>query len=82
MCLAPRTHHDAGCGCGQIDQLEKTAEPTWEGVVEPLERLTDRLSVAWGTVSHLKAVRDSKELREAIEVSPVQSRAAPVVCAC
>ena len=56
-------------GRDQIDQLEKTAEPTWEGVVEPLERLTDRLGVAWGTVSHLKAVRDSRELREAIEVS-------------
>ena len=53
----------------QIDELERTVEPTWSGLVEPLERLTDRLGVAWGTVSHLKAVRDSKELREAVEVS-------------
>jgi len=54
--------------CKQIDELERTVEPTWSGLVEPLERLTDRLGVAWGTVSHLKAVRDSKELREAVEV--------------
>ena len=55
-------------GAISIDELEKTVEPTWPGLVEPLERLTDRLGVAWGTVSHLKAVRDSKELREAVEV--------------
>ena len=53
----------------QIDELERTVEPTWSGLVEPLELLTDRLGVAWGTVSHLKAVRDSKELREAVEVA-------------
>ena len=38
----------------QLDDLEKKVEPTWSGLVEPLERLTDRLSLAWGTVSHLK----------------------------
>ena len=37
-----------------LDDLEKKVEPTWSGLVEPLERLTDRLSLAWGTVSHLK----------------------------
>ena len=52
-------------------------EPTWSGLVEPLERLTDRLGVAWGTVSHLKAVRDSKELREAVEVSSAVRHAMP-----
>ena len=38
----------------EIDALEKSVEPTWEGLVEPLERISDRLSRAWGTVSHLK----------------------------
>ena len=36
-------------------------EPTWAGLVEPLERIVDRLSRAWGTVGHLKVcvwVRD------------------------
>ncbi|KAK9861820.1 hypothetical protein WJX84_004840 [Apatococcus fuscideae] len=51
----------------QIDELEASAKPTWEALVEPLERLGDRLERAWGTVNHLKAVKDNKELREAVE---------------
>lgn len=51
----------------EIDALEAGVEPTWEGLVEPLERIVDRLSRAWGTVSHLKAVKDSEELRNAYE---------------
>ena len=39
----------------------------WPEVVEPLERLTDRLGRAWGSVTHLKAVKDSPELRAAVE---------------
>ncbi len=39
-------------------------EPSWEGLVQPLERIVDRLSRAWGTVSHLKAVKDTEELRK------------------
>ena len=38
----------------ELDELEKKVEPTWSGLVEPVEQLTDRLSLAWGTVSHLK----------------------------
>lgn len=32
--------------------------------MQPLERIVDRLSRAWGTVSHLKAVKDTEELRK------------------
>ena len=39
----------------EIDQLEQSVQPTFEGLVEPLERISDRLGRAWGTVSHLKA---------------------------
>lgn len=52
----------------EIDALEKSVTPTWAGLVEPLERIGDRLGRAWGAVSHLKAVKDSKELREAVEI--------------
>jgi oligopeptidase A len=41
--------------------------PTWSGLVEPLERISDRLGRPWGVVSHLKAVRDSEALRTAVE---------------
>jgi hypothetical protein len=38
----------------EIDRLEGSVEPTWEGLVQPLEALTDRHSRTWGVVSHLK----------------------------
>lgn len=48
-------------------ELEKTLEPTWPKLVEPLEKIVDQLQVVWGVVNHLKAVKDSPELRSAIE---------------
>ena len=41
------------------------AAPAWDTIVTPLEHATERLSRAWGMVSHLNAVADSPELREA-----------------
>ena len=46
-------------------------KPTWPHLVEPLEMIVDQLAVAWGVVSHLKAVKDSSELRAAIEIVQV-----------
>jgi hypothetical protein len=48
----------------EVDGLEAAVVPTWEGLVHPLERIVDRLSRAWGTVTHLKAVKDTDELRK------------------
>lgn len=50
-----------------MDELEKTVEPTWAKLVEPLEKIVDKLTVVWGMVNHLKSVQDSSELRSAIE---------------
>jgi oligopeptidase A len=47
--------------------IEQQAAPSWEAVVAPLERLNDRLSLAWGTVGHLMGVRNSDALRAAFE---------------
>ncbi|KAF3439158.1 hypothetical protein FNV43_RR17433 [Rhamnella rubrinervis] len=52
---------------GDLEQLERTVEPSWPKLVEPLEKIVDRLSVVWGIVNHLKSVKDSPELRSAIE---------------
>jgi len=41
------------------------AAPTWENFVQPLEDANERLSRAWGQVSHLNAVMNSPALREA-----------------
>ncbi|CAA2979760.1 probable cytosolic oligopeptidase A [Olea europaea subsp. europaea] len=51
----------------ELEELESTVEPIWQKLVEPLERIGDRLSVVWGAVSHLKSVKDNPELRTAIE---------------
>lgn len=51
----------------ELVELETTVEPTWPKLVEPLEKITDRLRVVWGIVNHLSAVKDSPELRSAIE---------------
>ena len=40
------------------------AAPDWDGFVAPLEDANERLSRAWGQVSHLHSVMDSPELRE------------------
>lgn len=51
----------------ELDELEKNVEPKWEKLVDPLEKLFDKLSVVWGMVNHLKSVKDCAELRSAIE---------------
>lgn len=50
-----------------MEALESKVKPSWPGLVEPLERIVDRLQVVWGAVNHLKSVKDSPELRAAIE---------------
>ncbi|XP_027913692.1 probable cytosolic oligopeptidase A [Vigna unguiculata] len=51
----------------ELEDLERNVEPSWPKLVEPLEKIVDRLTVVWGMVNHLKAVKDSSELRSAIE---------------
>ncbi|RAL50590.1 hypothetical protein DM860_014532 [Cuscuta australis] len=58
---------------GELEELERTVEPTWSKLVEPLEKIVDRLTVVWGAVNHLKSVKDNPEIRSAIEeVQPEQ----------
>eukprot|EP00963_Diacronema_lutheri_P011261 scaffold1347_cov350-Pavlova_lutheri.AAC.69 len=57
----------------ELEELEKNADASWDSLVVPLERITDQLGRAWGTVSHLKSVKDTEELRKAVEeVQPEQ----------
>jgi len=49
----------------EIEQLELELTPTWEGLIEPIERLHETLRFSWGIVGHLMGVRNSDELREA-----------------
>ncbi len=47
--------------------LEVKVQPTWSGLVEPLDRLGERLKWSWRTLSHLMNVKNSPELRAAYE---------------
>lgn len=49
----------------ETQKIEETGQPSWEGVVEPLERIYNRIGQTWGTVSHLMGVANSEALREA-----------------
>ncbi|KAI6699459.1 hypothetical protein NL676_013783 [Syzygium grande] len=49
-----------------LEELERMVEPSWPKLVEPLEKIVDRLEVVWGMINHLKAVKDTADLRAAI----------------
>jgi len=49
----------------QVAQLVASEGFTWEGLVQPLSLLEDRLSKAWSPVRHLNSVKSSDLLREA-----------------
>ena len=49
-----------------IDRLlEEGGHRTWASLIAPLEDIDDRLNRAWSPVSHLNAVVNSEEMREA-----------------
>ncbi|MBF2058310.1 MAG: M3 family metallopeptidase [Cyanobacterium sp. T60_A2020_053] len=51
----------------ELEQLEKTFTPTWEGLVNPLNRIEEKLRWTWGIIGHLMGVKNSPELRTAYE---------------
>lgn len=46
---------------------EQGGKPSWQGLVLAMDELNDRLGAAWSPVSHLNAVCNSPELRQAYE---------------
>lgn len=51
----------------ELVTLENNVTPTWHNLVEPLDRLGERLMWSWGIVGHLMGVKNSPELRAAYE---------------
>jgi oligopeptidase A len=51
----------------ELSHLEAYVKPTWTSLVEPLEKLQERLTWSWGIVGHLMGVKNSPELRTAHE---------------
>ncbi|MCH9654269.1 MAG: M3 family metallopeptidase [Planctomycetes bacterium] len=50
-----------------LKKIEEEAEPTWEGLLQPLEELDHPWERSWGPVGHLLGVKNTPELREAYE---------------
>ena len=51
----------------QLTHLEAKVIPTWEGLVEPLTEIEEKLTWSWGIIGHLMGVKNSPELRNAYE---------------
>lgn len=45
-----------------ISQLEASQYASWQATVDPFERISDRMNVAWGVVDHLQACAADKSL--------------------
>ena len=50
-----------------IEKIESSLTPTWLGLLQPLDELSIGHDYSWGCISHLMAVKNSPELREAHE---------------
>ena len=51
----------------ELEQLEAGITPTWNGLVERLERMDRPFEYGWSPVSHLLGVKNSDQLRAAYE---------------
>jgi oligopeptidase A len=51
----------------QLNTLETNVIPTWNGLVDPLTQIEEKINWSWSIVSHLMGVKNSPELRQAYE---------------
>jgi oligopeptidase A len=70
--VVPGVRHVLAESERELQELEKSLEGLGAGVtvqflLPALEKLTDRLGKTWGICTHLKAVKDSEQMRKAIE---------------
>lgn len=65
--VVPAMEHVIATSEKKIEAIERTLEPTWEGLMQPLEDLDHVFSYAWSPVGHLLGVKNSDDLRKAHE---------------
>ena len=63
--VAPAMREAIDLSLAELETLEAAAPRTWHGLLAPLERLTDRVTRAWGLATHLHNVRNSPAMRQA-----------------
>lgn len=47
-----------------VSEAAQVTAPTWQSVIDPLDKVHNRLSLFWSPVSHLNSVQNSAELRD------------------
>ncbi len=47
----------------RLEELESNLEPSWDGMIKPLEEMGKPFEYAWGPVGHLLNVKNTEELR-------------------
>ncbi|AOE50953.1 oligopeptidase A [Kangiella sediminilitoris] len=57
--------NDSRKAINELTDAQDKDSITWESFVKPLEDINDRLDRAWSPISHLNAVANSDEIREA-----------------
>jgi oligopeptidase A len=64
--VGPATDELIATGKATIERLAaQDAQPTWESFVEPLDDANEKLGRAWAQISHLNAVMNTPEMRDA-----------------
>ena len=70
--VVPAIQEAVARSTAELEMLEASRPATWHGLLVPLERLTDRVSRAWGLATHLHNVRNSPAMRKAFaEAQPL-----------
>lgn len=53
----------------KFEELEKNHQPTWEGLMLPLNELEQPLNQVWNPISHLYSVRSTEEFRKDYDIA-------------
>lgn len=62
-------HKNAEALSALLANTQNREAPDWQSLMLPLEEMEDRLSKLWSTVSHLNAVNNTAQIREAYKLS-------------
>ena len=65
--VVPAMEHVIAEAQGKIEEIEAGLEPTWDGLMRPMEDLDHGFTYAWSPVGHLLGVKNSDDLRTAHE---------------
>ena len=51
----------------RLEELEADIQPTWKGLIEPIEVMGLPFEYSWGPIGHLLNVKNTEDLRKAHE---------------